>query len=88
MELECQARKKRRAQGDDLRIFLGDLLAALPQIDFPGVNRLIDSKLKIADAFRYDQDQGQYTARSDLILHGWCEPKCAETPSTPCGNPK
>jgi len=45
-------------------------------------------ELKIADAFRYDEDQGQYTVRSDLILHGWCEPKCAETPTTPCGNPK
>jgi len=45
-------------------------------------------ELKIADAFRYDEEQGQYTARSDLILHGWCQPKCAETPSTPCGNPK
>jgi hypothetical protein len=45
-------------------------------------------ELKIADAFRYDEEQGQYTALSDLILHGWCEPKCGETPSTPCGNPK
>jgi len=45
-------------------------------------------ELKIADAFRYDEAQGQYAIRSDLILHGWCEPKCAETPSAPCGNPK
>jgi hypothetical protein len=45
-------------------------------------------ELKIADDFRYDKEQGQYTALSALILHGWCEPKCAETPSTPCGNPK
>jgi len=46
-------------------------------------------ELKIADAFRYDEEQGQYTVRSDLILQGWCEPKkCAETPSTPCGNDK
>lgn len=45
-------------------------------------------ELKIADAFRYDEEQGQYTVLSDLILHGWCVPKCAETPSTPCGNPK
>ena len=45
-------------------------------------------ELKIADAFRYDEEQGQYTVRSDLILHGWCQAKCAETPSTPCENPK
>jgi len=45
-------------------------------------------ELKIADAFRYDEEKGQYTALSDLILHGWCEPKCAETPSPPCRNPK
>lgn len=45
-------------------------------------------ELKIADTFRYDETQEQYALRSDLILHGWCEPKCAETPSTPCGNPK
>src|SRR5690349_14390575 len=43
-------------------------------------------ELKIADAFRYDEERGQYTVRSDLILQGWCEPKkCAEAPSTPCG---
>ena len=29
---------KWRAQGDDLRTFLTDFVAALPQIDFPGVN--------------------------------------------------
>jgi len=45
-------------------------------------------ELKIADAFGYDEARGQYAIRSDLILHGWCEPKCTETPSTPCGNPK
>ena len=45
-------------------------------------------ELKIADAFHYDVAQGQYTTLSDLILHGWCEPKCAETPSVPCENPK
>jgi hypothetical protein len=28
-------RKKWRAQGDDFRTFLGDFVAALPQIDFP-----------------------------------------------------
>ena len=45
-------------------------------------------ELKIADAFRYDEEEGQYTVRSDLILRGWCEPKkCAEIPSAPCGNP-
>ena len=45
-------------------------------------------ELKIVDAFGYDEEKGQYTAISDLILHGWCEPKCAETPSVPCENPK
>jgi hypothetical protein len=45
-------------------------------------------ELKIADAFHYDEEQGQYTALSDLILHGWCEPKRAETPSAPCENPQ
>jgi hypothetical protein len=45
-------------------------------------------ELKIVDAFRYDEEQGQYTVLSDLILRGWCEPKCADTPSAPCGNPK
>ncbi len=45
-------------------------------------------ELRIVDAFRYEEERGQYTLRSDLILHGWCEPKCPETPSTPCGNNK
>jgi CheY-like chemotaxis protein len=45
-------------------------------------------ELKIANAFRYDEEQGRYTLISDITLHGWCEPKCAETPSTHCDNPK
>jgi hypothetical protein len=45
-------------------------------------------ELNIADAFRYDEEQRQYMVLSELTLHGWCEPKCAETPSTPCENPK
>jgi hypothetical protein len=44
--------------------------------------------LKIADAFSYDENQGQYTLRSGLLLHGWCQSKCGETASTPCGSPK
>jgi len=44
--------------------------------------------LRIADDFKYDEEQGRYTVRSDVTLHGWCQPKCAETPSTPCGNAK
>jgi hypothetical protein len=43
---------------------------------------------KIASDFDYDQKQGEYKVRSDVILHGWCEPKCAETPSVPCKNAK
>jgi hypothetical protein len=31
--------------------------------------------LRIVDDFKYDEEQGQYTIRSDLTLHGWCEPK-------------
>jgi hypothetical protein len=46
------------------------------------------TSLKIARDFNYDQKQGEYTVRSEVILHGWCEPKCAETPSVPCKNAK
>jgi len=46
------------------------------------------TSLKIPDDFNYDEKQGEYTVRSDVILHGWCEPKCAETPSIRCGNSK
>jgi hypothetical protein len=45
-------------------------------------------ELKIANAFRYDEERGRYTVLSDFTFHGWCEPKCAETPSTHCENPK
>jgi hypothetical protein len=44
--------------------------------------------LNIASDFNYDEKQGEYVVRSEVTLHGWCEPKCAETSSTPCGNPK
>jgi hypothetical protein len=44
--------------------------------------------LKIPTDFDYDDKQGEYTVRSDVMLHGWCEPKCAETPGIPCGNSK
>jgi hypothetical protein len=46
------------------------------------------TSLKIPNDFNYDEKQGEYTVRSDVILHGWCVPKCAETPSIPCGNSK
>jgi hypothetical protein len=44
------------------------------------------TSLIIPDDFTYDEKQGEYTVRSEVVLHGWCEPKCAETPSVPCGN--
>jgi hypothetical protein len=43
------------------------------------------TSLKIPKDFSYDEKQGEYIVRSNVILHGWCEPKCAETPSKPCG---
>jgi len=33
---DCKGQKKWCGQGDDLRTFLGDFVAALPQIVFPG----------------------------------------------------
>jgi hypothetical protein len=30
----------------------------------------------------------QERRRLEITLHGWCQPKCDKTPSTPCGNPK
>lgn len=44
--------------------------------------------LKIADADRYDKEPGQYAVPTELILHGWCALKCADSTCTPCGNPK
>jgi hypothetical protein len=38
------------------------------------------TSLKIASAFTYDENQGEYKGRSDVILHGWCEAKCDKTP--------
>jgi hypothetical protein len=46
------------------------------------------TSLKIPNDFNYDEKRGEYTVRFDVILHGWCEPKCAETPSVPCGSSK
>ena len=46
------------------------------------------TSLKIANDFVYDEKQGQYALRSDVILHGWCQPKCGETPTKSCGNLK
>jgi hypothetical protein len=38
-EMKLTDGKNWRAQGDDLRTFLGDFVAALPQIEFPaGLN--------------------------------------------------
>lgn len=33
------------------------------------------TSLKIASDFNHDEKRGEYTARSDSILHGWCEAK-------------
>lgn len=33
------------------------------------------TSLKIASDLNYDEKQGEYTVRSDVILHGWCQPK-------------
>ena len=44
------------------------------------------TSLKIPNDFNYDEKHGEYTVRSAVILHGWCESKCTETPSIPCGN--
>jgi len=44
--------------------------------------------LKFPDDFIYVEKEGKYTARSDLTLSGWCEPKCFEATSTPCDNSK
>ena len=44
------------------------------------------TSVKIPNDFSYNEKQGEHTFRSDVVLRGWCEPKCAETPSIPCGN--
>jgi hypothetical protein len=33
------------------------------------------TSLKIPSDFNYDEKQGDYTVRSDVIIHGWCERK-------------
>jgi hypothetical protein len=45
-------------------------------------------ELKVADDFRYDEAKATFAVRSDVILHGWCEPKCPDSQSKPCANPK
>ena len=40
--------------------------------------------LRFPDDFIYDEQHGEYAVRSDVILHGWCEPKCSEGTSSPC----
>lgn len=32
--------------------------------------------LNIASDFNYDEGQGEYTPKADVILHGWCQPQC------------
>jgi hypothetical protein len=32
--------------------------------------------LNIASDFNYDEGQGEYTPKSDVILHGWCQAQC------------
>ena len=44
--------------------------------------------LKIASDFNYNENQGEYSVRSAVILRGWCQPKCAETQATPCAKTK
>ena len=34
------------------------------------------ASLKIASDFNYDEEQGEYSLKSDVILHGWCESQC------------
>jgi hypothetical protein len=62
--------------------------AVLVRLIAPNGNEWDRKQLKIGDSFQLNGEQGQYVLRSDLVLHGWCEPKCAETPSTPCRNHK
>jgi hypothetical protein len=45
-------------------------------------------ELKVADDFRYDEAKATFAVRSDVILHGGCEPKCPDSQSKPCANPK
>jgi len=33
------------------------------------------TSLIIASDFNFDKEQGEYTPKSDAILHGWCQPK-------------
>jgi hypothetical protein len=36
--------------------------------------------LNIASDFNYDEAQGEYTPKSDVILHGWCRVQCDGAP--------
>jgi hypothetical protein len=40
--------------------------------------------LKIVSDFKYDEKLGKYILLSDVILHGWCQPKCDQAISAPC----
>ena len=41
--------------------------------------------LKFPDDFNYAEKEGIYTARTDVVLSGWCEPKpCQIAPANPC----
>jgi hypothetical protein len=44
--------------------------------------------LKTASDFNYNENQGEYSVRSAVILRGWCQPKCAETQATPWAKTK
>ena len=33
------------------------------------------TSLKIPSDFSFDEEQGEYVPKSDVILHGWCQPK-------------
>lgn len=39
--------------------------------------------LKFPSDFSYDEQLGEYTLKSSLILKGWCEPKCCGGPTSP-----
>ena len=44
--------------------------------------------LNFPDDFNYEEKEGLYIARSDLILSGWCEPKkCSDPASSSCQTP-
>jgi hypothetical protein len=42
--------------------------------------------LKISTDFSFDEKQGEFILRSDVILHGWCQSKCDGATVAPCKN--